>query len=86
VAGIEAEPVLVRPGPGAVIAAAESAGLLVVDLSDRWQQEGVGGARLGLAGRAWPPILFVRGGLRPGGLAPSETLTRFTWTLAEGTR
>lgn len=77
---------LVRPGPGAVIAAAESAGLLVVDLSDRWQQEGVGGARLGLAGRASPPILFVRGGLRPGGLAPSETLTRFTWTLAEGTR
>jgi hypothetical protein len=23
----------------------------------------------------------VRRGLRPGGVAPSETLTRFTWTL-----
>jgi hypothetical protein len=86
VAGIEAEPVLVPPGPGAVIAAAEGAGLLVVGLSDRWQHEGVGGARLSLAGGAAPPILFVRGGLRPGGLAPSETLTRFTWTLAAGTR
>jgi DNA-binding SARP family transcriptional activator len=84
VAGIEADPVLVPPGAGGMAAAAEGAGLLVVGLSDRWQREGVGGARLGLAGRAAPPILFVRGGLRPGGLAPSATLTRFTWTLAEG--
>jgi hypothetical protein len=27
------------------------------------------------------PTLFVRRGLRPGGVAPSETMTRFTWTL-----
>jgi hypothetical protein len=28
------------------------------------------------------PTLFVRRGLRPSGVAPQETLTRFTWTLA----
>ena len=31
---------------------------------------------------ARPPTLLVRRGLRPGGLAPRESLTRFTWTLA----
>ena len=28
------------------------------------------------------PVLLVHGGLRPGGLAPERTLTRFTWTAA----
>jgi DNA-binding SARP family transcriptional activator len=28
------------------------------------------------------PVLLVRGGLRPGGLAPDRTLTRFSWSLA----
>jgi DNA-binding SARP family transcriptional activator len=27
------------------------------------------------------PVLFVRAGLRPGGLAPDRTLTRFSWSL-----
>jgi hypothetical protein len=27
-------------------------------------------------------VLLVRKGLRPGGLAPPASLTRFTWTLA----
>jgi hypothetical protein len=27
------------------------------------------------------PTLLVRKGLRPGGLAPAENLTRFTWSL-----
>ena len=27
------------------------------------------------------PTLFVRRGLRPSGVAPDETMTRFTWTL-----
>jgi hypothetical protein len=27
------------------------------------------------------PTLFVRRGLRPSGVAPTETLTRLTWTL-----
>ena len=27
------------------------------------------------------PTVFVRRGLRPSGVAPDETITRFTWTL-----
>jgi hypothetical protein len=73
--------VLVDPGEDAVIEAADEAGLLVVGLSVRWRQEGIGATRLAVATKARPPTLLVRRGLRPGGLAPRESLTRFTWTL-----
>jgi DNA-binding SARP family transcriptional activator len=79
---ISVEPLLVEPGAAAVIDAAQDAGLLVVGLSGAWRQQGLGPARLAVARDARPPTLFVRGGLRPGGLAPQDTLTRFTWTLA----
>jgi len=82
VAGIPTEPVLVPPGDAAVIEAAKEAGLLLVGLSPRWRQEGLGQARLAVLRGARPPTLLVRRGLRPGGLAPRESLTRFTWTLA----
>jgi DNA-binding SARP family transcriptional activator len=82
VTGIDTEPLLVERGEQAVIAAADGAGLLVVGLSPRWRQEGLGPTRLAVAREARPPILFVRRGLRPGGLAPRESLTRFTWTIA----
>jgi DNA-binding SARP family transcriptional activator len=81
VIGIVAEPVLVRPGEGGVLEAARDARLLVVGLSERWRTEGIGHARLAVAVGAEVPTLFVRRGLRPGGVAPNETLTRFTWTL-----
>jgi DNA-binding SARP family transcriptional activator len=35
-----------------------------------------------LAARAAVPVLLVRGGLRPSGLAPERSLTRFSWTAA----
>jgi hypothetical protein len=82
VVGIVAEPVLVRPGDAGVLEGARDARLLVVGLSDRWRTEGIGHARLALAVGAQVPSLFVRRGLRPSGVAPSETMTRFTWTLA----
>ncbi len=82
VVGIVTEPVLVPAGTEGVLDAAADARLLVVGLSNRWRAEGVGTARAALAARAPVPTLFVRRGLRPGGIAPSETLTRFTWTLA----
>jgi len=82
ISGVTTEPVLAEPGAEPVIAAAEEAGLLVVGLSPAWRQEGLGPTRLAVAGRSRPPVLLVRGGLRPGGLAPAESLTRFTWTLA----
>jgi hypothetical protein len=56
--------------------------MLVVGLSDRWRIEGIGRVRLAVAARVQVPTLFVRRGLRPSGVAPNETLTRFTWTLA----
>jgi DNA-binding SARP family transcriptional activator len=82
VTGIDTEPLLVERGEKAVIEAADDAGLLVVGLSVRWRQEGLGPTRLAVAREARPPTLLVRRGLRPGGLAPRESLTRFTWTLA----
>jgi DNA-binding SARP family transcriptional activator len=82
VAGIAAEPVLVEPGDEGMVEAAENGGLLVVGLSTRWRREGIGRTRLAVARNARPPTLLVRKGLRPGGLAPPETHTRFTWTLA----
>ena len=84
-AGVTAEPRLAAPGAGGVIDAAKDAGVVVVGLSDRWRQDGVGADRLEVAKRAPAPVLFVRGGVRPGGLAPSESLTRFTWTIASAT-
>jgi hypothetical protein len=35
-----------------------------------------------LIARAPIPVVLVHGGLRPGGLAPDRTLTRFSWSLA----
>jgi nucleotide-binding universal stress UspA family protein len=84
--GIATEPVLVSPGADGIVAAAENAGLVVIGLSDRWRQEGVGETRLEIARRAPPPTMLVRKGLRPGGLAPRESLTRFTWSLSAAGR
>jgi hypothetical protein len=79
--GVAAEPVLVEPGTDAIVEAADGAALVIAGLSDRWAREGLGTARLQLARRAAPPVLLVRRGLRPGGLAPPRALTRFTWSL-----
>ena len=81
VTGVVAEPRLAEPGAGGVAAAATGAALLVAGLSPRWRREGVGRDRIELA-RTAAPVLLVRKGLRPGGLAPPASLTRFTWTLA----
>jgi DNA-binding SARP family transcriptional activator len=82
VVGIVTEPVLVPAGEEGVVRAAQDARLLVVGLSDRWRSEGIGPARLSVAAAVPVPTLFVRRGLRPSGIAPQETFTRFTWTLA----
>jgi DNA-binding SARP family transcriptional activator len=84
VLGISAEPLLTAPGEEGMLEASRAAGLLVVGLSTRWHQEGLGPARLRLARDATPPTLLVRRGLRPGGLAPPAALTRFTWSIRPG--
>jgi DNA-binding SARP family transcriptional activator len=81
VLGISAEPLLTPPGEEGMLEVSRDAGLLVVGLSSRWHREGLGPARLRLAREAIPPTLLVRRGLRPGGLAPPATLTRFTWSI-----
>jgi hypothetical protein len=81
VVGIATEPVLVPRGEAGVLDGARDARLLVVGLSERWRSEGLGHDRLAVASRAGVPTLFVRRGLRPSGVAPADTFTRFTWTL-----
>ena len=81
VVGIVTEPVLVPPGEEGVLGAATDARLLVVGLSDRWRSEGIGRARLALTAAAPVAVILVRRGLRPSGVAPDGTFTRFTWTL-----
>jgi DNA-binding SARP family transcriptional activator len=80
--GVDAEPLLVQPTPNALVDAARDAGIVVVGLTDRWRRDGVGRARTALAASPHHPTLLVRRGLRPGGLAPHGSETRFTWTIA----
>jgi DNA-binding SARP family transcriptional activator len=82
--GVATEPLLVAPGAEGIVGAAVRAGLIVVGLSDRWRHEGLGETRAAIATSARPPLLLVRRGVRPGGLAPQENVTRFTWSLARG--
>jgi hypothetical protein len=79
-AGIAAEPVMAEPGREGIVEAAQGAGLLVLGLSDRWKQEGLGPTRSEIAKAAPAPTIFVRRGLRPGALAPRGDVTRFTWS------
>jgi len=76
-AGTAAEPVLVAPGADGILAERGSA--IVASLSpgelDRTRRE--------LVRRTQVPLLLVAPGLRPGGLAPDRTLTRFSWSLGE---
>jgi DNA-binding SARP family transcriptional activator len=80
--GLDAEPLLLEPAPEALAGAARGAGVVVCGLTERWRREGLGRARRALATTAAVPVLLVRRGLRPGTLAPPESDTRFTWTVA----
>ena len=81
---VPAEPLLIPAGQEGVLQAAEGAALIVFGLSERWPEEGLGETRLALVREAPVPTLLVRKGLRPGGIAPQHTMTRFTWSLASG--
>jgi hypothetical protein len=81
-AGISAEPILAEPGREGILAAVGAAGLLMIGLSDRWRREGLGETRRAIVRSAPAPIVFVRRGEAPGGLAPSTEMTRFGWSQA----
>jgi Kef-type K+ transport system membrane component KefB len=85
-AGVPSEPIVARPGREGVVEAAEGAGLLVVGLSDRWRDEGLGPTRSEIARAAPSPVLFVRRGTRTGALAPATDVTRFSWSAAPAAR
>jgi hypothetical protein len=79
--GVTAEPLLVGPGLDGLLEAAERSAAVVFGLSERWGRDGLGATRSAVVERASVPVLLVRRGLRPGGLAPVAGRTRFTWTL-----
>jgi len=79
--GVATVPELGEPGAGGVLRAAQTAGLLVMGLAETWRHVGLGEVRAVIARDAEAPVLLVRRGLRPGGLAPGSSLTRYTWSL-----
>ena len=82
--GVAPVPRLVAPGHQAVVEATAEGGLLVIGLSERWGEEGLGMTRWAIARSAPVPVLFVRRGLRPGGLAPDVSATHFAWSVTVG--
>lgn len=82
--GVVTEPVLIPATSRDLLRAAGEAALVVLGVPERWRREGLGPVRLDLARDAEPTTLLVRRGPRPGGLAPRESLTRFTWSFGRG--
>ena len=84
VAAVPTEPELIVPGSEGVLPAVESAGLVVIGLASRWRELGLGPTRLTVLRDAAPPAAVIRRGLRPGGVSPPESFTRFAWTHSAG--
>ena len=80
-AAVDAEPLLAEPTAQSLVAAVAEGSFVVVGISPRWSHEGIGETRRALIRDALPPTLLVHRGPRPGGLAPREAQTRFTWSL-----
>ncbi|MGH2994786.1 MAG: AfsR/SARP family transcriptional regulator [Gaiellaceae bacterium] len=80
-AGIAAHPLLTGSGAEGIVEAAARARLLIVGFSSESNRSGLGALHARIAEQARAPTVFVRRGLRPGGLAPRAGVTRFTWSL-----
>jgi DNA-binding SARP family transcriptional activator len=79
VVGVAAESVLVDPSEDALADAVRPAAVVIAGLPGRWRAEGLGVTRRSLLRSS--PVLLVHRGARPGGLAPSDSRTRFSWSL-----
>jgi hypothetical protein len=82
VAGVDVRSLLAEPTEDALVAGVEGAGLVVAGVAPHYRRESIGRMRQALVARAAAPVLLVHAGLRPGGLAPRQSTTRFTWSLA----
>jgi len=81
VVGVETEPILAEATEESLVAAVNAATVIAVGISPRWRRDGIGVTRRALVRKARPPVLLVQRGPCPGGLAPPESRTRFTWSL-----
>ena len=80
--GIAGTPVLADPTVEGLAVAVAPATLVVVGMDSRWRTGGIGSARRALIETAHAPTILVHRGLRPGALAPRESRTRFSWSIA----
>jgi len=78
VVGVDTEPLLVEPAE--LSTAVQDADVVAIGISPRWREEGIGETRRELVRRS-APTLVVHRGPRPGGLAPRDPRTRFTWSI-----
>jgi DNA-binding SARP family transcriptional activator len=81
VVDIDATPVLADPDR--LVDSVAAAGIVVIGVSPRWPQEGIGETRRALVRDGSAPVVLVHRGPRPGALAPRESRTRFTWTIGD---
>lgn len=81
VVGVDTEPVLAELSEQGLLNAVETAAIIVAGISEQWRRQGIGTSRIALVRTSRAPTLIVHRGLRPGGLAPRESRTRFTWAL-----
>jgi DNA-binding SARP family transcriptional activator len=78
---VVAQPLLVEATEAALVEAVATATAVVVGISPRWRQDGIGAVRRALVRAGSVPVVLVRGGQRPGALAPRESRTRFSWSI-----
>jgi DNA-binding SARP family transcriptional activator len=79
--GVPTQPAVAEPSEEGLLAAVEGASVVIVGVSERWREHGLGPMRRALVQSGPAPVLLVHSGPRPGGLAPPEARTRFTWTM-----
>lgn len=79
-AGVPTRPLLAPPSPEDLSAVVEPAGAVIIGLVESWRTAGIGDTRRALVAGG-SPLVLVHRGPRPGGLAPAESRTRFSWTI-----
>jgi DNA-binding SARP family transcriptional activator len=79
--GIVALPLLSKSGHGGIAAAAAGAGALLLGLSERWRDEGLGRARAALCAEPPCPVVVTCRGARSGLLSPPSRASRFPWSV-----